>query len=102
MENNKNHNRKEAMFALIKTCTEMGISNRAFCEREGISEALFYYWQKKYRGTLEKYEDKFIPVRIDKSLDCIHEIEICYPNGVRVKLPQGFDLSKARSFISLF
>jgi hypothetical protein len=94
-------NREQEMFTMIKASQESGISNKAYCEREGIRPANFYYWQKRYRESQIKTEDKFIPMQVEQTLNGLKEIEICYPNGVRVKLPQGIDLSVIRSFIGL-
>jgi putative transposase len=101
MENISNLQRQEEMFALVKSCKESGKSNKEFCKQQHISEAIFYYWQKKYRETVSITRDGFLPIKVEKPLNCLNEIEICYPNGVHVKLPQGFDMSVIRSFICI-
>ena len=101
MENSAKHKRGEEMFTLIESCSESGLSNKAFCVQQGLSQANFYYWKKKYHESQVKQEDKFIPVELPQSIHFINEIEIIYPNGVRLKLPQGQDLSVIRSFIGL-
>jgi hypothetical protein len=88
------------MFALVKTCIEGTISNKDFCTAHQISQANYYYWQKKYLESQLK-SGEFIPVKIQQPFLCKNEIEICYPNGVRVKLPHGSDLAMVRSFIGL-
>lgn len=77
------------------------MNNKTFCEQHGIGQAMFYYWKKKYIQSQSTHERKFIPVRINDTQVQTGEIEICYPNGVRLKLPQGIDLSVIRSFIGL-
>jgi hypothetical protein len=101
MKNITKRQHQEDMFTLIKTCRESGRSNKEFCKQQNISEAVFYYWQKKYRETLPITRDGFVPLKIEQALNCTNEIEICYPNGVHVKLQQGFDMSVIRSFICL-
>lgn len=101
MENKTNHSTLEKMFELIKTCQESGMNNKAFCEQHGIGQAMFYYWKKKYNQSQLASEGKFISVRIKDNQVQTGEIEICYPNGVRLKLSQGIDLSIIRSFIGL-
>jgi len=101
MENKTNRNTPEKMFALIKTCEESGLNNKTFCEQQGIGQAMFYYWKKKYVLSQSMPEAKFIPVRIKENQVQRGEIEICYPNGVRLKLPDVTGLSVIRSFIGL-
>jgi hypothetical protein len=101
MENISNRQHQEEMFALVKTCRESGRSNKEFCKKQNISEAVFYYWQKKYRETVPVARDGFLPLKIEKPVNCLNEIEICYPNGVHVKLPEGFDISVIRSLICI-
>jgi hypothetical protein len=101
MRNKTKQRSEDEMFALIKACKESGHNNKTFCEQQGIGQATFYYWQRKFRENAINVSDEFIPVRVQQSANCTKEIEICYPNGVRVKLPQGSDLSIIRSFIGL-
>jgi transposase-like protein len=89
------------MFAMVKTCHESGLSRKAFCKEHGISQAVFYYWQKQYQESLTQNHVGFIPLNTHRVAPLSETIEICYPNGVRIKLAQGTDLSVIRSFISL-
>jgi transposase-like protein len=101
MENKTTFSTSEKMFELIKLCERSGMNNKTFCEQHGIGQAMFYYWKKKYIQSQSTHEGKFVPVRIKDSQVQTGEIEICYPNGVRLKLSQGIDLSIIRSFIGL-
>ena len=100
MGNTAREIRESEMFALVKTCLKGEVSRKDFCIAHNISQANYYYWQKKYQESLVK-SDNFIPVKIQQPFTSSKEIEICYPNGVRVKLPQGSDLAMIRSFIGL-
>jgi hypothetical protein len=35
---------------VIQQSQESGLSNRAYCQREGINERTYYYWQRKIRA----------------------------------------------------
>jgi transposase-like protein len=81
---------------------------KAYFKQHGISSATFYNWQKKYRETGLKTDEEFIPVVIssptkqpEQTISKNIEIEISYPNGVRVKLNQQMDLPMLRSLIGL-
>ena len=100
------------MFPLIKLCLDSGISKRDFVKQHGIEEASFYYWHRKYQESLAKTEEQFIPLTIPDiakqpeqtipiPIPNKTEIEISYPNGVKLKLNQAMDLSVIRSLIGL-
>lgn len=37
---------------IIRQCQNSGLSNKAFCQQNGISEKSYYYWLRKLRNTL--------------------------------------------------
>lgn len=95
-------------FDFVKSCIESGTIRKAYCKQHGVSSATFYNWQKKYRESELKTDEKFIPVVISsptkqpgKTIAKNIEIEISYPNGVRVKLNQEMDLPMLRALICL-
>lgn len=76
------------------------MSNKDFCQQKGIGQAMFYYWQKKLSESQHNNPEGFIPIQINK--DKGHpEMEILYPNGVRLKLAPTTDLSIIRILIGL-
>lgn len=73
---------------------ESGLSQRAFCKREGISLATFSYWrQKELRRAAEAPTDPapaftevvVEPPRLTYADDRV--IEVTYPDGMRVRIP---------------
>jgi len=108
MGNNLRGKSEKEKFAFGKSCIESGMVRKVYCKEHGVSSATFYNWHKKYREAEFKTEDKFIPVVISsptkkpaQDIAKNIEIEISYPNGVRVKLNQAMDLPMLRSLISL-
>lgn len=101
MENTVKSRREEEMFAIVEASEKCGITKKAYCKKQGLSAANFYYWQKKYRESHTPTEERFIPVQVKSNPVHIGEIEICYPNGVRVKLSQGMELPVIKSLIGL-
>ncbi len=104
MGNKLKEKTEKEKIAILNSFIENGTTRRAYCKEQGISLATFYNWQKKYREAELKTDAKFIPVVITtpteqpaqaKSKNI--EIEISYPNGVRVKLNQEMDLPMLRS-----
>ncbi len=108
METKAKHKTEEEMFSLIKSSIESGTNRELFFKQQGINVHTYYYWYNKYKKSIVKPEDNFIPVVIPEPVKPIAqpapkktEIEICYPNGVRIKLSQELDLSVLRSLIRL-
>lgn len=108
MGNNLRGKSEKEKFAFVKSCIESGIVKKIYCKEHGVSSATFYNWHKKYRETELNTDEKFIPVVIssptkqpEQAKSKNIEIEISYPNGVKVKLNQEMDLSILRSLIDL-
>jgi|GEM_PF-3486216 hypothetical protein len=104
----RNANHQNEMFAMIKSSIESGINRKLFFKQQGISVHTYYYWYQKYKRSEIKSKDKFIPVVIEKPAKPAEqvtpkktEIEVCYPNGVRIKLTQELNLPVLRSLIEL-
>jgi hypothetical protein len=101
MEKNTKQSRAEEMFTMIKISQESGMSKKAYCEQQGLALSNYYYWQKRYRASQHPTQGKFIPLNVVQGIDSLPQIEICYPNGVRLRLPQSIELSVIRSMIGI-
>ena len=92
---------------LISRQKASGLSVRGFCSNEGIAPAKFYYWQKKLRK--QSVRNGFIPLLVkpaenigratDKGDDLL--LEVCYPNGITLRIKQDLELAKLRALITL-
>lgn len=89
MSKSKRSQRQEQMFKLVEACHESGLTNKAFCQEQGLHPQIFYYWQRKYRKFYSDmgYENTLMPVEF-KETQHHHNppLEIHYPNGVKVVL----------------
>lgn len=110
MRNQRKHNNEKEMFALIKSSMTSGITRETFFKEHDISAPTYYYWYKKFMKSNNHPEDTFIPVVIPNSnnqpeqsisVSKKTELEIFYPNGVKVKLTQELDLQVVRSLVAL-
>ena len=116
MKNPVNHNRQNEMYALVKSSLGSETPRDEFFKRHGITAHTYYYWYRKYMNSKNITEDTFIPVNIPQSIPTPKkiketeqnitvskktELEISYPNGVKVKLTQELDLTMLRSLISI-
>ena len=74
---------------------ESGLSQRAFCEREGVSLATFSYWRnKELRRAADSAAESaptFTEVVVDPHASIptasVGAIEVTYPDGTRVRIP---------------
>ena len=73
----------EEMFKLIEDYRTSGKSQKEFCREFGIKPSTFSYWIGKKR-LKEANGNGFI--KIDASLASSQTLEVCYPNGVMLRV----------------
>jgi len=90
----------QVMFKLVRDFYSSGKSRKEFCDQAAIRPSTFSYWLNKYK--LAKQPSKGF-VKIDTSLVSAptKELEIYYPNGVKVKADSS-DLSLLSKLINLY
>lgn len=84
------------MLSMISDWHQSGMSKKRYCEEKGINEATFYYW---FSRSKEKQADSGSFISIDK-ISNKHEVEVIYPNGVRIKVEH--DLALVSQLIQLY
>jgi hypothetical protein len=108
--------RLEEIHLAITLWKESDLSQGEFCRQENIHRATFQSWRKKYdpsygegyRQAPPKAKDKFLTVRVsddDKFIENIElplDIEICYPNKVKVKCLSNLDSKILHILINLY
>lgn len=77
----------------IRACRESGLSNRAYCQQNGISEKTYYYWLRKLRERM--VQDEMAPQLIKLSNNpelATSTTALCLKfKGVELEIPQGTD-----------
>ncbi len=91
--------KQSKMYALIEQWEKSGLKRDEFCEQSGVSLGTLAYWRTKYLADKSDNVEPGTFVPIKKGLDC--PVEICYPNGVCIKLPATLSFSKLKSLIAL-
>jgi hypothetical protein len=110
MEKNKRYS-KEEMYHAIELWQESGLSQKVFCSREKLSLPAFGYWLRKYRdqkeaSTQENLSGSFIPVEVPgvktagHSFSGLANIEVSFPNGVRLSCPVSVDIAQLKTLIN--
>ena len=85
------------MLSMIADWQQSGKSKREYYQEKGISEASFYYWLSRSK---EKDTSNGRFIAVDKKSSQRSDIEVIYPNGVRIKA--GSDLTLISQLIRLY
>lgn len=88
------------MFELVEGCMRSGKTQKEYSQQAGIGYAKFNNWACKYRKQQSSTAAGFMKVDILPVSEA-RELEICYPNGVRLKVT-GSDLSLISQLIRLY
>ena len=101
MVNPEKKRSKTEMFPIVEEWQTGKENKKAFCKQKGIAISVFYYWQKRYKESQDS--GGFVPIRINTKgqLSRNPVIEIEYPNGVLVRLPNQTLPSIVRQYLHL-
>lgn len=87
----------EEMFSLVDEWTSSNQTQLAFCQLKVLASSTFSYWRKKYAAHHQEAAG-FTEVLPEVG----SKIEVCYPNGVKVTLPeQGSSLPLIQALVRL-
>ena len=75
--------KQEKMFSLIEQWRAGGTTQKEFCRQHQIKLSTFGYWNTRYRRHQNEQGGGFVQVASSYSSQ---DIEIIYPNGVRLSL----------------
>lgn len=86
----------ERMLSLVEQWRGSGMTQKEFCMEAGIKLGTFSYWVSRSREN----EKGFMPLMPEKN-NLTKEVELTYPNGVKIKIPSG-DLKTLAQLIRLY
>lgn len=98
--------KREVMFDLVREYRSSDLTQKEFCEQEGISVNQLRRWITLYNKSISTGElsqntsSGFSLVHFNRQ-NCINGFEINYPNGVSIKCHAEMDLSQLRQLIQL-
>jgi len=75
--------KQEHMFSLVEQWRASGMTQKQFCKKHQVKLATFGYWNTRYRRRQNEQSGGFVQVASSSSSQ---DIEIIYPNGVRLSL----------------
>lgn len=92
--------KREQMFAIIRDYKAGAGTQISFCEKAGIGVQCFRYWLNKFKET-EEHPSGFVRLVPDQGA-LAEGMELCFPNGVSVRLGQRPDMVMVSQLIRLW
>jgi hypothetical protein len=89
----------ETMFALVDEWKKSGKTQKVFCQEMDLKVGTFAYWVAKKRRAEDTPAGGF--ARIDVTGEANRQVEILYPNGVKLSTDQ-WDLNLICQLIKLY
>ncbi len=79
---------EEEMRYHVQAWQQSAVSQKEYCRENNLSYHTFIYWIQKFRRNHIPVEQSFIAVQPNQQATSLpQELEIAYPNGVRVRIP---------------
>jgi hypothetical protein len=89
--------------AMVERRQSSGLTVHSFCEAEKINVANYYYWHQRLRLKENEQTPMLVPISFEKAgqqLESNREnLELTYPNGVRISVPGNSELKLIRELI---
>ncbi len=100
----KNEATREQMFKTVSIWQQSGLSQKSFCEQNGIRYHVFHYWYKCFRDLHSPTKDEgFIPIKIQRfntvNTASAHA-ELVLPDGRRLVFHQPVSSDYFKDLIS--
>ena len=87
--------REQQMYALIEQWESSELTINNFCKQHEVKYATFHYWRKKRQGSRSGFVALQPPAHTES------QMELHYPNGVRLLIPADTSLPALRQLICL-
>ena len=87
----RNTYRMERWRQIIQDCQKSGLSNKAYCEQQGLSEKTYYYWLRKLRrAVMDEAEPQIM--KLEPAREEPTEMLYIRYRGAELTLPAGTDI----------
>jgi transposase-like protein len=91
--------RREDWRQVISEHKQSGLTVKAFCQKQGVSEALFYSWRK--RVVAEDHPARFALVATNGVAPSAPALLLVLTGGERLEIPSGTDEATLRTVLGL-
>lgn len=90
--------RRAEMLAHVAAQEQSGASRKTYCEQHGLKLCVLNYWLAKGKGDAVQVHKGFAQVQVSG----VANMELHYPNGVRLLLPLGTAPEQVAACIHLY
>ena len=105
----RDHGKERFWRQVVRRWQRSGLSVRAFCAAESVSEPSFYAWRRELARRAEaaatEVSPTFVPVhvRADAEVESasVPPIDLVLSNGRRLRVPAGFDPAMLRRLLAV-
>jgi len=102
MDKTERQAREKEMLNHVESWKASTLTQKQYCQQNGISLPTFYYWIKRIRYKESHQPGGFIPLLVNGGKRVTHEdCEIHYPNGVTIRVPSTADLQLVSRLVRL-
>jgi transposase len=98
MDSERRGRRREDWQELIAEHKRSGLTVKAFCEKQGVGEALFYSWRKRLT---EEQPARFALVAPDGVVAGPLTLQLVLTGGERLEIPAGIDQATLRAVLAV-
>ena len=108
----KNINLKKKMHQLLTMWEHSGMSLRAFSKTQDISYDKLRYWRKELKIFKKDKKEKidspskdipnFISIEVPNTSSDFTDLELTFPNNVKLNFPSGITIDSLKKIIKLF
>jgi hypothetical protein len=93
------------MFRVVERYRQSGMTQKRFCESEGLPLSTLQYWAYRYKQEPAQRPENsrpFIELKAQPSASSVNDtIVLTYPNGVTLSLSGAIDLVSLKELITL-
>jgi hypothetical protein len=83
----------------IQAWRESGLSQASYCRQNDLKMHRWWYWRKRISHPADS-EITFVPLNFSSDRMYRAGVKVVTPNGYRIEVDHGFDLSKLRQLIT--
>ena len=76
-----------------------GTNQAEYCRQNNLKMHQWWYWRKRISQSTES-GIKFVPLNFSSGKFCRGGVNVVTPNGYRIEVDHGFDISKLRQLIT--
>ena len=95
----KDNSIREQMFASIASWLSSGLSQKQWCQNQGITYHVFHYWYRKYQDEHSKSTDDNSFVRLTVKPEAGISCEVVFTDGTKIIFREAVPVQYLKSLL---